>query len=144
VSGGRAEVILGRGSFTESFPLFGHSLDDYDDPSSRSSRSSRPSGTQTSPASPFTGRARCARRSKACASTRPSSTRRSGPGWASAAARSRWCARPATGSRSPPPSSAAIPAASRPTSSSITGAPPAWLGAVASRRALAGTHRREQ
>ena len=27
---GRAEVILGRGSFTESFPLFGHSLDDYD------------------------------------------------------------------------------------------------------------------
>jgi probable LLM family oxidoreductase len=29
VSGGRAEVILGRGSFTESFPLFGYSLDDY-------------------------------------------------------------------------------------------------------------------
>jgi probable LLM family oxidoreductase len=31
VSRGRAEVILGRGSFTESFPLFGYSLDDYDD-----------------------------------------------------------------------------------------------------------------
>lgn len=30
VSGGRAEVILGRGSFTESFPLFGYSLQDYD------------------------------------------------------------------------------------------------------------------
>jgi probable LLM family oxidoreductase len=30
LSGGRAEVILGRGSFTESFPLFGHSLDDYE------------------------------------------------------------------------------------------------------------------
>jgi probable LLM family oxidoreductase len=30
VSGGRAEVILGRGSFIESFPLFGYSLDDYD------------------------------------------------------------------------------------------------------------------
>ncbi|HYF39178.1 MAG TPA: LLM class flavin-dependent oxidoreductase [Gemmatimonadales bacterium] len=29
VSAGRAEVILGRGSFTESFPLFGYSLDDY-------------------------------------------------------------------------------------------------------------------
>src|SRR3954451_9656424 len=29
VSNGRAEVILGRGSFTESFPLFGYSLDDY-------------------------------------------------------------------------------------------------------------------
>ena len=31
VSGGRAEVILGRGSFTESFPLFGYSLSDYDE-----------------------------------------------------------------------------------------------------------------
>jgi probable LLM family oxidoreductase len=30
VSGGRAEVILGRGSFTESFPLFGYALDDYE------------------------------------------------------------------------------------------------------------------
>src|SRR4051812_15120737 len=30
VSNGRAEVILGRGSFTESYPLFGYSLDDYD------------------------------------------------------------------------------------------------------------------
>ena len=29
VSGGRAEVILGRGSFIESFPLFGYRLDDY-------------------------------------------------------------------------------------------------------------------
>jgi probable LLM family oxidoreductase len=28
-SGGRAEVILGRGSFTESFPLFGYPLDQY-------------------------------------------------------------------------------------------------------------------
>jgi probable LLM family oxidoreductase len=30
LSNGRAEVILGRGSFTESFPLFGYSLRDYD------------------------------------------------------------------------------------------------------------------
>ena len=30
VSGGRAEIILGRGSFTESFPLFGYSLEDYE------------------------------------------------------------------------------------------------------------------
>jgi probable LLM family oxidoreductase len=30
VSSGRAEVILGRGSFTESFPLFGYALDDYE------------------------------------------------------------------------------------------------------------------
>ena len=30
LSNGRAEVILGRGSFTESFPLFGYDLHDYD------------------------------------------------------------------------------------------------------------------
>lgn len=31
ISGGRAEVILGRGSFTESFPLFGYDLGDYEE-----------------------------------------------------------------------------------------------------------------
>src|SRR3954462_9299979 len=31
LSNGRAEVILGRGSFTESFPLFGYDLEDYDE-----------------------------------------------------------------------------------------------------------------
>ena len=31
ISGGRAEIMAGRGSFTESFPLFGQSLDDYDE-----------------------------------------------------------------------------------------------------------------
>jgi probable LLM family oxidoreductase len=30
ISGGRAEVMAGRGSFTESFPLFGYDLKDYD------------------------------------------------------------------------------------------------------------------
>src|SRR5690606_33058330 len=30
LSNGRAEVILGRGSFTESFPLFGYDLADYE------------------------------------------------------------------------------------------------------------------
>jgi probable LLM family oxidoreductase len=30
LSNGRAEIILGRGSFTESFPLFGYDLSDYD------------------------------------------------------------------------------------------------------------------
>ncbi|MEP7118170.1 MAG: LLM class flavin-dependent oxidoreductase, partial [Acidobacteriota bacterium] len=30
ISNGRAEVILGRGSFTESYPLFGFDLKDYD------------------------------------------------------------------------------------------------------------------
>ena len=31
VSSGRAELLVGRGSFIESFPLFGYSLEDYDD-----------------------------------------------------------------------------------------------------------------
>lgn len=30
ISQGRAEIVAGRGSFTESFPLFGHKLEDYD------------------------------------------------------------------------------------------------------------------
>lgn len=31
LSGGRAEIMAGRGSFVESFPLFGHDLADYDE-----------------------------------------------------------------------------------------------------------------
>jgi probable LLM family oxidoreductase len=31
LSGGRAEIMAGRGSFVESFPLFGYDLADYDD-----------------------------------------------------------------------------------------------------------------
>ena len=31
LSGGRAEIMVGRGSFIESFPLFGFDLDDYDE-----------------------------------------------------------------------------------------------------------------
>jgi probable LLM family oxidoreductase len=31
LSGGRAEIMVGRGSFIESFPLFGYKLDDYDE-----------------------------------------------------------------------------------------------------------------
>ena len=31
LSDGRAEIMVGRGSFIESFPLFGYDLDDYDD-----------------------------------------------------------------------------------------------------------------
>src|ERR1044071_4852543 len=30
ISNGRAEIMAGRGSFVESFPLFGYDLDDYD------------------------------------------------------------------------------------------------------------------
>ena len=31
LSGGRAEIMAGRGSFIESFPLFGYALEDYDE-----------------------------------------------------------------------------------------------------------------
>src|SRR5213078_4014002 len=31
ISNGRVELMAGRGSFTESFPLFGYNLADYDD-----------------------------------------------------------------------------------------------------------------
>lgn len=31
LSGGRAEIMVGRGSFVESFPLFGYDLNDYDE-----------------------------------------------------------------------------------------------------------------
>lgn len=31
LSNGRAEIMVGRGSFTESFPLFGYDLNDYED-----------------------------------------------------------------------------------------------------------------
>lgn len=31
ISGGRAEIMAGRGSFIESFPLFGYDLEDYDE-----------------------------------------------------------------------------------------------------------------
>jgi alkanesulfonate monooxygenase SsuD/methylene tetrahydromethanopterin reductase-like flavin-dependent oxidoreductase (luciferase family) len=30
VSAGRAQIVVGRGSFTEAYPLFGLNLDDYD------------------------------------------------------------------------------------------------------------------
>jgi len=31
ISKGRAEIVVGRGSFTEAFPLFGYNLNDYDE-----------------------------------------------------------------------------------------------------------------
>src|ERR1700756_1966297 len=31
ISGGRAEIVAGRGSFIEAFPLFGYNLQDYDE-----------------------------------------------------------------------------------------------------------------
>ena len=124
VSNGRAEVILGRGSFTESFPLFGYSLEDYDDLFEEKLALFAAIRDADRTGSRSTGRAPCARRSRASASTRRSSARRSAPGSASAAARSRWSARRATASRSCSPSSAATRGASRPTSSSTTARSP--------------------
>jgi alkanesulfonate monooxygenase SsuD/methylene tetrahydromethanopterin reductase-like flavin-dependent oxidoreductase (luciferase family) len=52
ISGGRAEIMAGRGSFIESFPLFGYELDDYDDlPTSTGGRSRRPDTTPPTPRS---------------------------------------------------------------------------------------------
>ena len=31
ISGGRAEIVVGRGSFVDAYPLFGYDLNDYDD-----------------------------------------------------------------------------------------------------------------
>ena len=31
ISNGRAEIVVGRGSFTEAFPLFGYHVNDYDE-----------------------------------------------------------------------------------------------------------------
>lgn len=95
LSRGRAEVTLGRGSFTESFPLFGHRLEDYEvlftekldlfthllreEPVTweGTTRVLCPAGVPTRRPSP----AACRR------------------GSVSAAPRSRWCARPGTGCR---------------------------------------------
>ena len=51
-SNGRAEVILGRGSFTESFPLFGYPLSQYEVCSRRSSSCSPRCSTMTERVSP--------------------------------------------------------------------------------------------
>ena len=42
LSNGRAEIMAGRGSFTESFPLFGQDLSDYDDLFSEEAGSAAP------------------------------------------------------------------------------------------------------
>ena len=46
LSNGRAEVIIGRGSFTESFPLFGFDLQQYDILSQERTRPLRRAGDQ--------------------------------------------------------------------------------------------------
>lgn len=65
LSGGRAEIMAGRGSFIESFPLFGYNLEDYDE-SPKSSICCWLYAT----ASKLPGPAICARRSTTAASIR--------------------------------------------------------------------------
>lgn len=91
LSDGRAEVIVGRGSFAESFPLFGYSMDDYE----RLFEEKLELFVQLLDEKPVTwpGGTRAAidglevfrRRAAGCPC-----------GSASAARRSRWCAPPAT------------------------------------------------
>ncbi len=61
VSHGRAEVILGRGSFTESFPLFGYKLDQYEQ---LFEEKLDLFAALIARSNPSPGRARCARRSR--------------------------------------------------------------------------------
>ena len=96
LSGGRAEIWAGRGSFTESFPLFGYDLDDYDELFAeklelllRDPR--RASGSR--------GRAATARRSRTPASGRDRCRTRCRCGSRWAARRPPWCARARSGCR---------------------------------------------
>ena len=66
LSGGRAEIMAGRGSFIESFPLFGYDLDDYDELFAE--KLDLLLELRDSERSP--GRAGCARRSTTAASIR--------------------------------------------------------------------------
>ncbi len=89
VSNGRAEVILGRGSFTESFPLFGYSLDDYD----------RLFEEKLAIFAALRDADRTGKPVRWKGTVHRSSASRSAPGSAWAAARSRWSARRVTAFR---------------------------------------------
>ena len=105
LSGGRAEIMAGRGSFIESFPLFGYDLDDYDELFAEKLElllTLRESERVT-----WSGRT--ARRSTTAASTRARCRTRCRSGSRSAARRSRWCARARSACRWRWRSSAATP-----------------------------------
>ena len=85
ISGGRAEVILGRGSSIESFPLFGYDLADYEELFEEKATLF----AELLKGGPSPGRARPARPCRTRTSCRTPSPARSRRGSASAAARSR-------------------------------------------------------
>jgi alkanesulfonate monooxygenase SsuD/methylene tetrahydromethanopterin reductase-like flavin-dependent oxidoreductase (luciferase family) len=91
VSNGRAEITLGRGSFTESFPLFGYDLADYE--TLFAEKLDLMSHLLEEGPVTWEGTVRASR-----STPRPSPAgSRRGSGWA--AARSPWSARPTTDSR---------------------------------------------
>jgi alkanesulfonate monooxygenase SsuD/methylene tetrahydromethanopterin reductase-like flavin-dependent oxidoreductase (luciferase family) len=95
LSGGRAEIMAGRGSFTESFPLFGYDLDDYDELyAEKLELLLQIRERRTSP-----GRAACARRSTTPACGRGRCRSRCPCGSPSAARRSRSSAPARSGCR---------------------------------------------
>ena len=94
LSGGRAEIMAGRGSFIESFPLFGYDLDDYDDLFAEKLelllRDPRLASASPGPAATVP-------RSTTRASSRGPCRTRCRCGWRSAARPSPWCAPGALG-----------------------------------------------
>ena len=109
LSGGRAEIMVGRGSFIESFPLFGYDLRDYDtlfaEKLDGCCTSARPARRPTVTACT---RGRCKSR---CPSGSPSAARPSRPS-ARGCSACRWRSRSSAGSRSASrrsPSSIAVP-----------------------------------
>ena len=124
ISGGRAEIMAGRGSFIESFPLFGYRLDDYNALFAEKLDLLLAIRAETLIPS---GGATCARRSTARASTRapcnipcPSGSPRA--------------ARP---SRSPAPARSACRWRSRSSAASRRGSR-RWRSSIANRRRRAG------
>ena len=124
VSGGRAEVILGRGSFIESFPLFGYALDDYEQLFEEKVQlfAELLEGRARHVVGRDAGRAARSEGLPAARVRRAAHVDRRGRH-----ARSRWCAPRTTASRSCWRSSAGSPCASRP-SSTCTSAPSREFG----------------
>ena len=115
ISGGRAEIMAGRGSFIESFPLFGYDLDHYDELFAE--KLELLLKVREAEHVELEGRPPPRRRSPASACTRARSSTRCPCGSPSAATRSR-SSRPASSAcRWRWPSSAACPSASRRSSS---------------------------
>ena len=110
LSGGRAEIMAGRGSFIESFPLFGYDLDDYDELFAE--KLELLLKLRESERGHLVGRA-TARRSTTWASTRARCRTRCRSGSPSAARRSRSCAPARSACRWRSRSSAASRSASR-------------------------------